>query len=67
MANYTAQVAESPVAVAVVVLPVPSRSEPGTDVCSGEGYSRQVTVTLAAALAGRVMIDNAGVAITVTS
>jgi hypothetical protein len=58
--RYTASVAESRSAVAVAVLRIPNPSPPGQLVCPLVATSGFVTVRLAAALGGRVLVDEKG-------
>jgi hypothetical protein len=60
-ADYTAEVAESATAVAVAIHAIPqTATTTGPEFCTDVGYDRQVTVTLAAPLGGRVLVDDSG-------
>jgi hypothetical protein len=60
-ANYTAEVAESATAVAVEINAIPQTATTDSQIaCAGVAYDRQVIVTLASPLGGRVLVDDMG-------
>src|SRR2546425_1038 len=63
--SYVGVVAESPHAVAVAVQSSPGRVQAGPISCTAMGYFRSVAVKLASVLAGRVVVDASGDAVTV--